>query len=128
MEISLGNAGNTTDGFTPLETFADLSCLEEASVRRVQILSGQYQHQGGAGGGAADRGDGSLQATWRSASPALLPSSWDRNNFFLMFGDQKPVMYLRSDLYFKSYDPTNNADVCTELCSQTSGGECSCPT
>ena len=112
MEISLGNAGNTTDGFTPLETFADLSCLEEAS----------------AGGGAGDRGDGSLQATWRSASPPLLPSSWDRNNFFLMFGDQKPVMYLRSDLYFKSYYPTNNADVCTELCSQTSGGECSCPT
>ena len=30
FEISLGNAGNSTDGFQPLESYADLSSLDES--------------------------------------------------------------------------------------------------
>ena len=72
FEISIGNAGNSTDGFSPLETWADLSALDDS-------------------GGM----DTCLQATWRSTCPADTCQSWDKSNYFLQFGDEKPTMYVR---------------------------------
>ena len=35
FEISLGNAGNSTDGFQPLESYADLSSLDDTDGTMV---------------------------------------------------------------------------------------------
>ena len=37
FEISLGNAGNTTDGFQPLEGYADLSALDDTDGQKYLI-------------------------------------------------------------------------------------------
>ena len=71
FEISIGNAGNSTDGFSPLETWADLSSLDDSGM------------------------DTCLQATWRSTCPPDTCQTWDKSNYFLQFGDEKPCMYVR---------------------------------
>ena len=38
FEISLGNAGNSTDGFQPLESYADLSSLDDTDGMRGDHL------------------------------------------------------------------------------------------
>ena len=38
FEISLGNAGNSTDGFQPLESYADLSSLDDTDGEIVRYF------------------------------------------------------------------------------------------
>ena len=42
FEISLGNAGNSTDGFLPLESYADLSILDDTDGNFVNLIVAIY--------------------------------------------------------------------------------------
>ena len=46
FEISLGNAGNSTDGFQPLESYADLSSLDDSEGKRKIIFISDLYIQG----------------------------------------------------------------------------------
>ena len=89
FEISLGNAGNSTDGFTPLESYADLSVLDDTDGNLGKLdpchLFDDTKYLS----------DICLQATWRSTTPVEHCQTLDKNNYYLQFGDEKPTMYVR---------------------------------
>ena len=89
FEISIGNAGNTTDGFVPLETYADLSALDDSDgINYKMDLVNQSNN-------FFTLLDTCMQATWRSTTSPQFCQTWDKNNYFLHFGDEKPTLFVR---------------------------------
>ena len=102
----MGNAGNSLEGYLPMEAHSDLSALDDNgellwSVVWLCLLgivacfdvyfpcTSNILHD------CMTIADDGLRATWVSTIPPLTAQSHDKLYYHLPLGDDKPTLYIR---------------------------------